>query len=281
MRLMQSRKDELKAELDHAKRAVGSLETQQDYKTVLRALDEFFHSSPAVRSKAVFDLRKLGISGAHLVVHALKDPDLEVRRKAVDCLSEIGGNVGLTHLYTAAQDPEIQGRAIDAIIKIGHADSIPVLLSQLNSKSRGVRLKLASAIKSISPARVVPKLTGMLVHDDNPVVRAGAANVLGELMDASSVPHLLEATVDRDDDVRSESHAALQKFHDTLKNKAIPEGDPLLALTLLRPDLYPKTVREVYWQIKEGKKPKWTKQEWKAHADLLMRNERTASSRRS
>ena len=157
------------------------------------------------------------------LVGALKDPNLEVRRMAVDALTGIGTGAedAVEPLADILQDQkqpaDLRRNAIAAIQSIYAGYAVKPLIKALDDPDPDVRGKAAIALGSIREKAkdAVPKLISLVEEDPYGDVRAKAAQVLGNIdpnnnQQVSST--LNEALKDRSWRVRSKSADSLAKI---------------------------------------------------------------------
>jgi len=186
-----------------------------------------------------------------LLVDAMNAPDDDVRGLAVIALSEIGGGAPLTlpALMSAIHDGSemVRKRSARALGELGLAatPALAHLTAGLQDESKAVRLECAAALARIGPDAepALPCLFTMLLEPDirvrtvvsaairkmgepavsytlsmltdtDIVMRVRAAELLGQIgcLDDHIVESLLEASIDREPEVREAARQALDRL---------------------------------------------------------------------
>jgi len=146
------------------------------------------------------------------LIAALGSSNREQRRRAAEALGEIGDRRAIPPLVEKLEDSDrsVRMAAATALSKIGDKRGITYLFEALGSRDEVVRLRALRALVEAGGA-VVPNLRRGL-RDPNPLVRCGAAKVLGENMVKEAVPDLIEALQDSEATVRINAAVALGKI---------------------------------------------------------------------
>jgi len=161
-----------------------------------------------VRERAREVLRKL----TEDLIAALESSDRALRREAAEALGEIGDSRATDPLVgrLGDSDSSVRMAAATALSKIGDRRGIAYLFKALGSQDEVIRLRAIRALVEAGEA-VAPDLRKGL-RDPNPLVRCGAAKVLGENRAREAVPDLIEALWDKDAVVRMNAAVALGKI---------------------------------------------------------------------
>ncbi|MGQ9476792.1 MAG: HEAT repeat domain-containing protein [Actinomycetota bacterium] len=240
--MVRSCSDEMSRE--RAVRALGKIRDPSTLKVLVDALHDIH---PLVRKAAAWSLGNTGRRKAvEPLIGALKDPDEEVRREAVEALVRIG-TPALHTLVSALKegDAEVQKKAAEAIgifyrmpemeplvhafvlsaLKDGDAWSrsrMAVLLGDLGEAWAvkpliealyffNVREAAGKALLKIGEAALEPLMAALKHHHIS--VRKAAAELLGRLGDRRAVSALRSALKDRDWEVREAAQAALESLN--------------------------------------------------------------------
>lgn len=152
-------------------------------------------------------------------IDLLKDPDWVVRREAAITLGEMGDERCAEPLCRALYDGDWQVRevAIDALGQIG-SPAVEQLIKLL--RDWDVRKYAIVALGKIRDERVLDPLMNQLRNEE---FKDDATNALVEL-GKPSVPRLIEALKDKDDNVRKQAVLALGRI------KQAEAIDPLIAM---------------------------------------------------
>lgn len=190
---------------------VARLQERRDIPTLVRLLER---GDPSMRHLAAEALGQLGDPGAiDPLLAALEGPEEEgIRWRAAEGLARMGEPAvpGLARLAGHA-DPDIRWKAIVALGDIGEPTAIPVLRDRLGDPDRFVRGRAVSALTRIGSPCIGSMLDALA--DRNPGTRQGAAEVLGQLGDASVVDGLLHALHDPVESVRRAAAVALLRIN--------------------------------------------------------------------
>jgi vesicle coat complex subunit len=173
-----------------------------------------------VRRAAVEALGQQPVSDVRVIdslTRCIGDNDGEVRYGSIAAVGRIGppAKSSLPALKSALQDvePTIRQRAALSIARIDPLEPsfIPVLVGAMRDGDGRVLLEIASM--GAEAAWAVPTLTGLLSHQ-SPKVRALAASALGGIGSpaASAKPALQQASRDSNAIVKTAAREALQKI---------------------------------------------------------------------
>jgi hypothetical protein len=144
------------------------------------------------RENAAQALRKVGVRAAPLLHAAMKDPDVEVARRAERCLADVGG-VDLVTPTAAAR--LIARRAPDG--------AVPVLLAYLPfTGDAAVEEEVLAALLALTTPGKGDAVLDAALGDPEPVKRAAAAHVLARKGDKSQQAAVRKLLTDADAHVR-------------------------------------------------------------------------------
>jgi len=108
-------------------------------------------------------------------------------------------------------DTETRGWATHVLSELPYPEAIPPLLLRLRDVDLSTRVSAAYALVAV--ARLYPEevRAGVLAvaHGADPIDRAAATRVMGELREPSLVPELVRALADGDEAVVASAHASL------------------------------------------------------------------------
>ena len=179
----------------------------QDLVETLRDDDE----ATAKASEAM--LVKIGPDAVRPLQKALNDSNFRVRRRAAETLARLGPQAkraapDLVQLLGDAQF-DVHAAAEKALIAMGD-DAIPALADALKSDQEGLRKMALSTMSRCGP-KAIPYFLSLLKKDESPVIRASAAEALGN---ASPVTPdvtlgLVQALSDLEEGVRSSAADSL------------------------------------------------------------------------
>jgi serine/threonine-protein kinase len=149
------------------------------------------------------------------------DPDLEVQGKAVDVLVKLNHPETIKYLVPALKDESEYTRraAVEVLNEIGNADSVKDLLEAIKDDDWWVRARAGDALAEIGGPRVVDSVLA-LIRDKDDDIRRTAIEILNAAGDERAVDELLKATDDSDWWVRERAVDALSQIGSV---KAIPK----------------------------------------------------------
>jgi HEAT repeat protein len=155
-----------------------------------------------VREATIAALGQIGDTTVipHLVI-ALQDEVVDIRLAAAQALGQIGDASAIPHLVTDLQQYKVSwvraaaGRAsAEALVQIlVNTADIPHLLTILQDQEMEMREAAAQALGQIGNASTIPQLITAMQEDKEYGVRRVAAAALGQIGDASAVPYLTTA----------------------------------------------------------------------------------------
>ena len=163
------------------------------------------------------------------LIGALRDPNVEVRRAAVNSLGNLEDHTAIPALREALkdEDAEVRAGALEALGNLEDAASADAIAAMLKDPNREVRAK---AIEALSDLELTSPPAGLLdaLKDPDAEVRHQAAHAVGHFEDARAIPMLRsmledpngevrEAAVEALSDIRTE--AAIQALIGALKAK--------------------------------------------------------------
>ncbi len=159
---------------------------------------------------------------------ALRDPDADVRMRALDAVSRLGAPAGRSQSLVHAlaelahdPDPSVRVRVLEGYVAAAPpADTtLDVALQMLNDSSVTVRTAAAYAIARVGPSGSSPAASidavATALMDETVEVRTAAVVALGAMRPKGSRADsaLRSALADPDSIVRREASHALQRFH--------------------------------------------------------------------
>ena len=199
-----------------------------DKPEINRALEmQLKDSNKMVRSAA---LGALGNRGGNIniekIANVLIDPDLDVQGKAVDVLIKANHPDTVKFLVTALKDESEYARraAVEVLNEIGDENSIKDLLDAIKDDDWWVRSRAGDALAEIGGPRVVNSVV-KLIGDKDEDIRRTAIEILNSTKSAQAEDHLIKATDDTDWWVRERAIDALSKIGST---KALPKLEGML-----------------------------------------------------
>lgn len=149
------------------------------------------------------------------LLQALKDRDEVVRMKAAEILGKQRSKQAVEHLIQCLKDIDwgVREKAAEALGEIKDARAVEALIKTLNDKNTGVRLKASFSLRKIG--KPAAKLLIKALKDKSEVMRAEAAEILGEIKEKEATEFLIEALKDEDWEVRKKAALALKNLGET------------------------------------------------------------------
>ena len=146
------------------------------------------------------------------LVAQLQDEDPDIRMHSARALGRLGGAQVRDQLLPLLEDPSnlVRFQTATSLAELGQAEGIDFLFSALQNEDPILRTNAVRFLTEVqrNSAEVEQQLTEALKHD-NPLIRAGAAQVLGQARVASAVQALVRATGDEVPEVRWNAVIAL------------------------------------------------------------------------
>ncbi len=181
-----------------------------------------------VRSAALSALatRKGDSISIDKVALVLTDPDLDVQGKAVDVLVKINHPDTVQYLLPALKDESEYARraAVEVLNSVGNENSVKDLLAAIKDDDWWVRSRAGDALAEIGGPRVVDSVVTLISSEDEEIRRT-AIEILNSTKDERAVDGLLKATDDTDWWVRERAVDALSKIGDS---RALPKLESML-----------------------------------------------------
>ncbi|MCK5526973.1 MAG: HEAT repeat domain-containing protein [Candidatus Latescibacteria bacterium] len=147
------------------------------------------------------------------LLDALKDKKRAVRREAARALGDIGDTKAVEFLATVLKEDEdgfVRLWAATSLSKMNDGRGISYLFEALGSNDTISRIKAIGALAEVGDA-----VEGELIEalrNENPLIRGGAAQILGAGGMKKAAPALIAALTDREPEVRWNAAIALGKM---------------------------------------------------------------------
>jgi HEAT repeat protein len=166
------------------------------------ALDTFKHPAPG--EQAAIALASMGRAAFLPLANQLDSTNATVRRNAAWAIGELtnmppGERDGaVPRLVTLLTDPDawVRMAAARALGEVHNRSAVPALISTLSDADGHVRELAVWALSELKDKRAVAALCSVLLSDARAEVRGGAAEALGEIASAESLPALKQALND-------------------------------------------------------------------------------------
>src|SRR5210317_224707 len=193
----------------------------------------------------------------HALEMQLKDPNKMVRSAALGAMSSRGGNINVGKVAEVLTDPDldVQGKAVDVLVRANHPDTVSFLVPALKDESEyarraavevlneigdessvkdllnaikdddwWVRSRAGDALAEIGGPRVVDSVVNLIAVEDEEIRRT-AIEILNATKSDRAEEHLIKATDDSDWWVRERAIDALSKIGST---KVLPKLEGML-----------------------------------------------------
>jgi HEAT repeat protein len=169
--------------------------------------------SAALRRQGILSLKQFAgadPAARETIRNLVHDPNVEVRREAVDALGDLGDreSAGLVAEMLNDPDPGVRREAIDSFADWGHGEATPLISRMLNDADENVRREALRALSALGAKQSGAEIARLL-SDPSEQVRNDAADVLGQLKSGEGTTALLQALNDPSERVRGEAIASL------------------------------------------------------------------------
>jgi HEAT repeat protein len=170
--------------------------------------------------------REHGSISIEKVANVLVDPDLDVQGKAVDVLIKINHPDTVRYLIPALKDESEYSRraAVEVLNAVGNETSVQDLLGAIKDDDWWVRSRAGDALAEIGGPKVVDSVLKLITSEDEDI-RRSAIEILNSTKDERAVDGLIAATDDTDWWVRERAVDALSKIG---SSKALPKLEAML-----------------------------------------------------
>ena len=159
----------------------------------------------------------------------LRDPDTETQQRAIDAVVKANHPDTIQHLVAILRDEDESARraAVEVLNEIGTPQHIKHLLQSIKDDDWWVRSRAADALAKIGGPRVIDAALE-LIRDQDEEVRRAAIEILNQTKDERAVSFLIEATRDSDWWVRERAVDALAEIG---SSRALPALQEMLRST--------------------------------------------------
>ncbi len=170
--------------------------------------------------------RDSGSISIEKVAKVLTDADLDVQGKAVDVLIKINHPDTIRYLLPALKDESEYSRraAVEVLNAVGSANSVQDLLGAIKDDDWWVRSRAGDALAEIGGPKVIDSVVKLISSEDEEI-RRSAIEILNTAKDERAVEGLIKATDDSDWWVRERAVDALSKIGSP---KALPTLEAML-----------------------------------------------------
>jgi serine/threonine-protein kinase len=160
------------------------------------------------------------------IANLLTDADLDVQGKAVDVMIKLNHPDTVKYLLPALKDESEYARraAVEVLNEVGNENSVQDLLNAIKDDDWWVRSRAGDALADIGGPKVVDSVVKLIASEDEEIRRT-AIEILNTTKDERAVEGLMQATDDADWWVRERAVDALSKIGST---KALPKLEAML-----------------------------------------------------
>jgi HEAT repeat protein len=230
---------------------------------------------PDVRLRAVIALGKIGTAAVVVpLVGRLEDDKNDVRRAAIEQLQEIGDRRAVIPIVGAFNDPavEVRAAAVAAVGRLGDLSAVPALLRQIDDSVDKISYNAVSSLGDLGAFEAVDILKDRMSRSGtDSQLRARAATALGKIVATEPASddrvahtareraaHALvialadsSMTTQANEGLRIAGIAAAPALVAHLRGEI--DGDPEIAVTLLRDLSYPPATAVLIDELDRGR----------------------------
>jgi HEAT repeat protein len=147
--------------------------------------------SSYLRNTGLIILRQQGAASVPLLYPLLRDKDHDVRKFAIDLLSEIQTDVEASQLVASLEDvnANVRAAAAKALGDLGYRDAIPQLIKRLNDEE-WVCFYALQSIGDLQAQEAASDISSLLLSPSE-VVRFSAIETMGRLGSSAALPALM------------------------------------------------------------------------------------------
>ena len=147
--------------------------------------------SSYLRNTGLIILKQLGGVSVPLLYPLLKDKDHDVRKFAIDLLSEIQTDVDSSQIIPTLEDPNanVRAAAAKALGDLGFSDAVPQLMQRLYD-DEWVCFYALQSLGDLRAQEAAPAISSLL-SSPSEVVRFSAIETMGRLGSAAALPALM------------------------------------------------------------------------------------------
>lgn len=191
----------------HSAAAVARIEGDRAIDVLVAALAD---PDYATRLRALEAFEAIQVEDTSHLESALRDPNIDVRRRAALALERVGYLDRVIGELTSA-DRTVATRAYGALFELGNVGLLDSVVAYIHHESFEVRALVARVCGELAVARVAPLLRARL-NDEAWPVRAAIATALGRLKAPDTAAAVVKLLVDPEEPVREAAADALTSF---------------------------------------------------------------------
>jgi len=235
---------------------LASTVNNQNAIKIRRLIDELDDNNSKIQSDAAASLGEY--TGSESIASALRRTLLnrknkpEVRYWAASSLGSLGlieSTPDLSKALLTDSSLMVKAEAARAIGKLGAAEAVPSLSEALdkNRRDRNVKQEIILALRNIRVNEVLPVMLKVLKEDNDPVIRAMAAEAFLDVGREDVVPESLKYLSDENENVRTMLVEGLGDLSDTLRDLTKDVVESLCKLLLQ--DKSPMVRQKIAWAL--------------------------------
>ncbi len=192
--------------------AAESLGRSRDERAVRPLIEALTDDDQFVRTSAAFSLGRLGSRQAvDPLIDTLQLDDNRVKARAVEALGAIGDPRAVDVIVVLVKDTNrfVKGSAIAALGRIADRKAVDPLLTSLSDHDPQIRRAVLDALGRIGDERAFLQVSELLKKESDQNVRLTALTTAARLGGQRSIPMLVEALSDREQELRNTAASAL------------------------------------------------------------------------
>jgi HEAT repeat protein len=192
----------------NAATSLGQIKDIRAVEPLIAAMDDF----PYVTDSIIKALIKINAPAVEPLIAALRDENLNIRANAAFVLGEIKDMRAIAPLIASLEDESMEYCSGNALTQIG-APAVEPLIAALKDENNIVRANAASVLGRINDTRAIEPLIAVM-KDEDPFVRIYVVSALGQIKDAHAISAVISALKDEDAWVVKEAEEILNQIKD-------------------------------------------------------------------
>lgn len=195
--------------------AAESLGRSRDERAVRPLIEALTDSDQFVRTSAAFSLGRLGSRQAvDPLIDTLQLDDNRVKARAVEALGAIGDPRAVDVIVGLLKETNrfVKGNAIAALGRIADRKAVDPLLASLSDQDPQIRRAALDALGRIGDERAFLQVSELFRKESDQNVRLTALATAAKLGGRQSIPMLMDALADREQELRNSAASALARL---------------------------------------------------------------------
>jgi len=187
-----------------ATRAIQVLKTLGDDTVVEPLIAKLRGKDLMQRQAAIETLSVLGqsrsVDTCRMLINIMVDPDINVRRCAVEVISAVGAKGVIHELFQYLKDEDwwVREQVAATFCELGDTTIIEPVIALLDDAAHRIRRYAVEILNAMPDARAVPSLLRILEQDEDWWIRERAIETLGLIKDHSTVHRLIDLLDDQE-----------------------------------------------------------------------------------